>query len=286
MKIFRNLLLILATLFIFELTFTKKAEAASCTVTSGVYSASEVTSSFCEGTPDLYEVVIYQLYLCTSAPTAPTTSSTVDLDSGGCELTFNNATGSTASITQGSSVDLGGSFTRPPNGVYTHGYAKMNNTFGITVSIQLDGNVSGQSGGTGTYCATVETSVTAGTGSDPSGTSICSTTELTAGKLDETLVSFDSSSFLASASATGINGTSAAISGYLVDSNEYLATATGEVEKLQGLVTFADAVTMSDSVSSITLSFNVGSGMGVYPASGSGEIVFGSGPFQAIITAN
>ena len=33
------------------------------------------------------------------------------------------------------------------------------------------------------------------------------------------------------------------------------------------------------------MSFNVGSGMGVYPESG-GEIVLGSGPFQAIITAN
>ena len=42
----------------------------------------------CETTPDLYEIVIYKLYLCTSAPTAPTTTSAVDLDSGGCELSF------------------------------------------------------------------------------------------------------------------------------------------------------------------------------------------------------
>ena len=286
MKIFRNLILFLATLFIFELTFTKKAEAAACTVTSGVYDASEVTSGFCEATPDLYEIVIYQLYLCTSAPTAPTTTSAVDLVSGGCQLTFNNASGSTASVSQGTTVDLGGSFTRPPNGVYTHGYAKMNNTFGISASIQLDGNVTGQSSGTGTYCATVATSVTAGTGSDPSGTSICSATELTAGKLDETLVSFDSSSFLATGTASNINGTSAAISGYLVDTNEYLATGTGDVDKLQGLVTFADAVTMTDSVTSVTMSFNVGAGMSVYPESGTGKIIFGSGPFQAIISAN
>ena len=128
--------------------------------------------------------------------------------------------------------------------------------------------------------------VPAGTGSDPSGTSICSATELTAGKLDETLVSFDSSSFLATGTASNINGTSAAISGYLVDTNEYLATGTGDVDKLQGLVTFADAVTMTDSITSVTMSFNVGAGMSVYPESGTGKIIFGSGPFQAIISAN
>ena len=61
------------------------------------------------------------------------------------------------------------------------------------------------------------------------------------------LLVLDSSSFLATGTASGINGTSAAISGYLVDTNEYLATGTGEVDKLQGLVTFADAVTMTDS---------------------------------------
>ena len=38
----------------------------------------------------------------------------------------------------------------------------MNNTFGITASVQFDGNATGQSGGSGIYCATVTTSVTSG----------------------------------------------------------------------------------------------------------------------------
>ena len=175
MKIFRNLILILATIFIFELTFTKKAEAAACTVTSGVYDASQVTSEFCEATPDLYEIVIYQLYLCTSAQTAPTTTSAVDLDSGGCQLTFNNASGSTASVSQGTTVDLGGSLLDHLT-EFIHTVMQKWIIHLISASIQLDGNVTGQSSGTGTYCATVATSVTAGTGSDPAGTSICSAT--------------------------------------------------------------------------------------------------------------
>tara|TARA_B100001939_G_scaffold97510_1_gene83883 strand:+ start:958 stop:1812 length:855 start_codon:yes stop_codon:yes gene_type:complete len=284
MKIFRNLLLILATVFIFELTFTKDANAASCTVTDGVYSADEVNTGFCEGTPDLYEVVIYQLYLCTSSPTGPTTTTAADLDAGGCVLTFNNASGSTASIEQGSSLDLSGTFTRPPDGVYTHGYAKMDNTFGITASLQFDGNVTGQTGGTGIFCATVAGSGTSNTEGDSTSTSVCSTSPLTAGKFVETLEDFGSESFEATGTAENINGTTADITGYLVDTNEYLATEDGDVDKLHGLITFADSVTMNSSVSSITLSFNVGSGMSLYPSGGG--LSMGSGPFQAIITAN
>ena len=59
MKIFRNLLLILATIFIFELSFTNEAKAAACSTSSGVLSEAEIKSG-CEYTPDLYEIVIYK----------------------------------------------------------------------------------------------------------------------------------------------------------------------------------------------------------------------------------
>ena len=73
MKIFRNLLLILATIFIFELSFTNEAKAA-CSTSGGVLSEADIKSG-CEYTPDSYEIVIYKMYLCTSSPTL----STVDL---------------------------------------------------------------------------------------------------------------------------------------------------------------------------------------------------------------
>ena len=95
MKFFRNLLLILATIFIFEVTFTKDANASdACTKTGDVL---DVVTDWCETTPDEYEVVIYKLYLCTSSPTIPTTTSAVDLTSGGCEQIFDNPSGATVS---------------------------------------------------------------------------------------------------------------------------------------------------------------------------------------------
>ena len=289
MKIFRNLLLILATVFIFELTFTKDAKAECSTDESGAIEVAQLAEDMCETTPDYYEIVIYKLYLCTSAPTGPTTTTTVDLDSGGCEEVFDNSSGSTASIQQGGSVDLGGTFSRPPNGVYTHGYAKLDNTFGITASLQFDSAVDGQTEGRGVYCATVDGSGTSGQ-SDPDNTSICSPNPIEdAGKFTESLTTFggdDGESFGAEASAENINGTSASITGYLIDTNGYLAENFADVDRLDGLVTFADSVNMTDSVSSVTMSFNVGQGMGLRLSQDTGALIIGSGPFQAIITAN
>ena len=285
MKNFRNLLFILATIFIFELTFTKDANAAACTVTSGVLSEAEIKSG-CETTPDLYEVVIYKMYLCTSSPTLPTESATVDLTN--CSQVFNNASGTTASIAQNSEVNLTGTYTRPPNGTYTHGYAMMDNTFGITASFQIDGSMDGLSSGSGVYCGTV-----AGSGSHTKGSgshtnnSICSSSEITAGKFTETLTHFGGSGdpWTRIGTASNINGTSASISGILVDSNGHLAANEGEVDKLEGRVAFADSITVTDATTSLTMSFNLGEGMSLN--SGGGDSIYiGSGPFQAIMSTN
>ena len=85
--------------------------------------------------------------------------------------------------------------------------------------------------------------------------------------------------------ASGINGTSAAITGILVDSNGHLAATEGEVVKLEGLVAFANAITVNADTTSLTMSFNLGEGMSLNEAS-TDKIYIGSGPFQAIITAN
>ena len=74
-----------------------------------------------------------------------------------------------------------GTIWRPPNSTYTHGYAVMNNTFGITASFQIDGSMDGLSSGSGVFCGTV-----AGSGSHTKGSgshtnnSVCSSSEVTA----------------------------------------------------------------------------------------------------------
>ena len=100
------------------------------------------------------------------------------------------------------------------------------------------------------------------------------------GNFSENSANFDSK-----AERPEINGTTASIFGYLVDSNEHRAENTGEVEKLEGLVTFADAVVITADTTSLSMTFNVGEGMHLSD-DGSNNLQIGSGPFQAIMTAN
>ena len=282
MKNFKYLFLILSTIFIFEMFNSNKAEA--CTISSGVVSESDINSG-CDTAPAEYEIVIYKLYLCTSAPTEATTSSTVVLTP--CSQVFNNDSGATAAVTQGAEIVLDGTYTRPPNGTYTHGYAYMDNTFGITWAGKLSGAKTGTSSGTGVFCGTKAGSGTHAEGSTHTGNSVCGSSATTPGKFVETLAQFGAhdDAFSSKAEVDEINNTLASITGYLVDSNEHRAANTGEVVKLEGLVKFADPITVTGATTSLSMTFNVGEGMHLVEE-GSDELWIGSGPFQAIMSAN
>ena len=282
MKNIKYLFLILSTIFIFQMFNSKSAEA--CTISSGVVSEGDINSG-CDTAPAEYEIVIYKLFLCTSSPTEATTSSTVVLTS--CSQIFNNDSGATAAVTQGAEVNLDGTYTRPPNGTYTHGYAYMDNTFGLTWAGELSGAKTGTSSGTGVFCGTVAGSGTHAKGSTHTGNSICGASAITPGKFVETLAQFGAhdDAFSSKATVNNINGTTASIIGYLVDSNEHRAANTGEVVRLEGLVEFADPITVSSSTTSLSMTFNVGEGMHL-SNTGADSLWIGSGPFQAIMSAN
>ena len=283
MKNFKILFLFLSLILIFEITASKEANAAACTVTDGVYSETEIKSG-CEATPDFYEIVIYKIYLCTSTPTIPTVTAAADLTN--CSQIFNSDAGATANVAQNSDVNLTGTYTRPPDGTYTHGYAMMDNTFGITAAIQIDGSMDGQASGSGVFCRTVSGS---GSHTKASGShtdeSVCSAKEVAAGKYTETLTHFGGSgdAWTRVADATPTPGST--IKGLLVDSNGHLAANEGEVVKLEGLVGFANAITVTPNTTSLTMSFNLGEGMSLNSA-GADKIYMGSGPFEAIFVAN
>ena len=282
MKNIKYLFLILSTIFIFEMFNSKSAEA--CTISSGVVSEGDINSG-CDTAPAEYEIVIYKLFLCTSSPTEATTSSTVVLTP--CSQIFNNDSGATAAVTQGAEVNLDGTYTRPPNGTYTHGYAYMDNTFGLTWAGELSGAKTGTSSGTGVFCGTVAGSGTHAKGSTHTGNSVCGASAITPGKFVETLAQFGAhdDAFSSKATVNNINGTTASIIGYLVDSNEHRAANTGEVVKLEGLVKFADPITVTGATTSLSMTFNVGEGMHLVNT-GSDSLWIGGGPFQAIMKAN
>ena len=288
MKYAKYLFLILSIIFVFEIVNSSQAKA--CTVTDGVVAkasgdGADFIDDGCDETPTLYEVVIYKLYLCTSAPTEATTSSTVVLTP--CSQVFDNSSGATASVTQGAEIVLDGTYTRPPVGTYTHGYAYMDNTFGITWAGELSASMTGMTGGTGVFCGTVANSGTHAQASTHTNSSVCGSTAITAGKFVETLTHFGGvgDPFKAKAEVENINGTTAAINGYLVDTNEHRAENSGEVDKLEGLVSFATPVVITADTTSISMTFNVGEGMHLVNG-GSNKLFIGSGPFQAIMSAN
>ena len=288
MRNIKYLFLILSIIFVFEIVNSNKAKA--CTVTNGVVAkasgdGADFIDDGCDETPTLYEVVIYKLYLCTSAPTEATTSSTVVLTP--CSQVFNNSSGATASVTQGAEIVLDGTYTRPPVGTYTHGYAYMDNTFGITWAGELSASMTGMTGGTGVFCGSVANSGTHAQASTHTNSSVCGSSAITAGKFVETLKHFGGvgDAFSSKAEVTNINGTSAEIIGYLVDTNEHRAANSGEVDKLEGLVTFANPVIVTPDTTSLSMKFNVGEGMHLVNG-GSNKLFIGSGPFQAIMTAN
>ena len=287
MKYAKYLFLVLSLIFVFEIVNSNQAKA--CTVNSGVVAkasgdGADFIDDGCDEAPALYEVVIYKLYLCTSAPTEATTSSTVVLTP--CTQIFNNSSGATASVTQGAEIVLDGTYTRPPAGTYTHGYAFMDNTFGITWAGEISASMDGMTGGSGVFCGTVAGSGTHAKGSTHNNSSVCGASAITPGKFVETLAQFGASSdaFSSKAFVENINGTTASITGYLVDSNGHRAANTGEVDKLEGLVAFANPVVITSDTTSISMTFNVGEGMHLVDESG--ELYIGSGPFQAIMSAN
>ena len=239
MKYAKHFFLILSIIFVFEIINSNQAEA--CTVTAGVVAkesgdGADYIDDGCDETPALYEVVIYKLYLCTSSPTAATETSAVVLTP--CSQVFNSSSGATASVTQGADIVLDGTYTRPPTGTYTHGYAFMDNTFGITWAGELAASMTGMTGGTGVFCGTVTNSGTHAQASTHTNSSVCGSSAITAGKFVETLTHFAGvgDAFLSKAEVENINGTTAAINGYLVDTNGHRASTTGEVDKLEGLV--------------------------------------------------
>ena len=260
------------------------SHVSNCTITSGVFDKSEpIDNGYCASAPNAYEVVAYEMYLCTSAPTAPTTTSSMGLDN--CFKNWEVSAGSTLSVQQNQTIDVPGTMSRPPNGTYTHGVMLIDNTFGITMAMQFDEAVTAQDGTSGIYCATVAGSGTYGSSNTiPTATSTCSASAITAGKFVEILTAFDST-FDATATADNLNGTSASITGYLIDSSGNLAENDADVDKLMGAISFASAVNFTDLTTTLTMSFNVGEGMAIYN-NGSNRLVFGSGPFQAVITTD
>ena len=107
----------------------------------------------CEVTPDSQKITWYRVEFCTSKPTGPTPSTTIDRSS--CSTFYQNDTGSEVSIVQGVGTQIGSAsdYTAVPYGNYSYGIITLGSTFKFTTSVTFNGNMSDGTNST-TTCVT------------------------------------------------------------------------------------------------------------------------------------
>ena len=267
LKYFINLLLISFTVVSFPL------KAAELTCTNG-----DVTglgaADYCYTEPTYYGITAYEMGVCTTNPAAPTTASTFDTST--CEVVFQSTAGSLVEVQNGVTSPLTGTVSRPPNGTYTYGYMRLNNTFLIKGSVDFGaahGVISNR------YC----TSPTATTDNETGATGTCSAT---AGATPGT-VSTELTDFSGGDSSNLTSYTVGNLTAYLLDSNQFLATAAettqAGAEGLLGIQQFTSAITISDDTVSMDASLKVSQGMTI-SVLGANSVGFDSGPFEVVMT--
>ena len=158
--------------FLFQSTssfFEAKAADAACVVTSDGYvdwgsmvdsdgnvnGVADASVTVCQTEPVSITMYPYGLYICTAAPTAPTTTTAADLSD--CFRMYEGDGTSAVELTSTSVSRPAGTFTVPPAGVYTHAVLWAKNLMGVKNFVQVDsditGGATGDSGDAG-YCWT------------------------------------------------------------------------------------------------------------------------------------
>ena len=239
---------------------------------TGAYSksAAQIASQgtiFCAGTPDRFELSIYEMGLCTSNPISgsPKTFSKTN-----CVETMVKTGGVTADLA-GTTVDLPSADSRPENNTYSYAYIIIKNTFGLKGSIKI----SDGSGGVHQYCSTSD------------GESTSATTSCTPENHTEALTSFGGEIFSPDFGPAEMPS-GGEVAALLSDSSLVRASTEAGVERL--IAVFAtnegSPVVINDSVSGLEVELQVtDGGYGIEFSSNTGHVIdFGSMPFKPIFT--
>ena len=264
----------------------KAIESAAGVIT---YSGAASAIGDCSFAPDEYQVTIYELSLCRSTPTAPTTSSAYDISS--CSVVIKSPSGQTVNIAAGTEVALT-DFTAPPIGTYTHGHMVIGLSIGIKVTKQFTNTMfRNDTTATGNYCwslaATEHTSDFEGLPPDPTPMASCGDSgDAAPAMYTEILDAFDSDVY----NYGPVNVQSGTITAYLVtDSNDRLVNAVKTADRLFGIQVFTTPVEVKPDSSSFTVSFGVNQATQVNMIDKGVTdqykvIAFQSGPFSSFMT--
>lgn len=258
-----------------------------------------IDANGCAIAPDLYTLTIYEIGVCTAAPTAPTITDASDFST--CTTIFTNEAGAVTDISVNTSIDLDASIDLP-FGVYGFGYVILSNTLGITKTVNLtrdstDPNaVSDNAGNPGQYCWTTggtrynSSSVwTADKDAAVRNFTECSNTAGTAQMYNEILDELGdgppSTPTVYESESIAVNdGTMTA---YITTTSGLLASAQIE-GRIQAVIALTTPLVISDSTSAIDVQFtaNQAGQPVIVGAAGSLQMLgIGSGPFSVNITS-
>ena len=148
-------------------TTTLAADAdrsAACATTGATIDIHDANASVsdddgCETQPDSQVITIHKISLCTSSPTAPTTSAIIDRSM--CKEYFSNDAGAVATVKKGVSNTITGTTTDIPSGTYTHALVEMGTSFSYTSTFNFSANATDTDGNNAsTTCVTKASSFT------------------------------------------------------------------------------------------------------------------------------
>jgi len=140
---------------------TRKAACATTAATIDIHdsTASGTDVDECETQPDTQTIKIHKISLCTSSPTAPTT--TTILDRSMCSEYFSNDAGAIAKVVEGKANNIEGTISDIPSGTYTHALIEMGTSFSYTSVFNFTANATDIAGGNAsTTCVTKASSFT------------------------------------------------------------------------------------------------------------------------------
>lgn len=290
----KNYKIYISTLFalLFLGAWSNLANAAACA--GAGTPASKITPSDCQTEPDIYKIKVYEMGLCKTAPTLANLATA-------CTSVSKIPAGGLITVAKGTDSTMPGTFTRPDNGSYTHGYVIMAPEFRLTATKTFTSNLKGKSETAGDTCWTlsgqtrdsnVSTAYNGVASTVIAGPSTwlaeCGTAADAAPA--ETIIVQDAFGGAAiegdgdaTVSAT-VNGT--VITAHLTDSTLAAdATTSAAVTRLVGFVTFATPVKVTDASSTFTSSFRTTQGT-TLGHSGSDLRIMSSGPFVINISVD
>ena len=216
----------------------------------------------CRGTPDRYEVTVYEMGLCTSDPL-----SSGNYNNTTCTATFTSAGGTNANLAGGASITLGssgsGGGVRPADGSYGWAYIIIGNTFGLRGEYELVGGAA-----PGVY------------GSTATGNAVIGATPT---DFTETLTNFDPSG--ACTPTAWENVGTGRLDAAIADSSLTTATSCTGVTRIIGSFAPSTPIVIDPATTGIQVTFSVtNNGMTLVAAPGVPLDSFESGPFSPSFT--